>query len=122
MRFWRPAPRTEEQKQLAAALDRLADVTDLVRAEQARYESLLGRYHELVKLVQPPEKPALKPKKADPVLQAIADRAGNNGPLRRQLASYAMAERRKGVADDAIVAVIAGDWHKDDQEDEGVPA
>lgn len=96
-----------------------------LEVERARYDALMDKYDALVRLMQPAEKPTLKPRKADPVLQAISDRAGNNGPLRRQLAKYAMDQRRKQVPDDDIVAVIAGPWHnEDDDEDEsaGVPA
>ena len=89
----------------------------LVRCH-VEHESLLARYHELVKLVQPAPKPELKPRADDQVIHAILARAGSDGRLRTHLGVWALGERRKRVPDEDIIQQIEH-WHSD--EEEGVP-
>ena len=88
----------------------------------ARYDALRAEYAATVKeLTTKPvavsQNVSRETAPADPVLAAIAARAGNSGPTRRLLGAFVARERAKGTPDARIIERIE-DWTiSDDDED-----
>ena len=88
------------------------------QAWSARYDDLLSKYHELKAVGYQAEAPtpikALPKRSADPVAEVIADVAGSNHALRRQLGAFARAQKRDGMTDEDITHKLLN-WDDDDQ-------
>lgn len=91
--------------------------SDLLRAE-ARYADLLGRYHllRLQGFTTPIEAPPVVRAAVDPVLSAIARKAGRNTELRRTMEQQATVDRANKVPDVHILAQIERGRVPDDEE------
>lgn len=88
----------------------------LVAQGQAMWQDLFAKYHALKMAggTEPAPAPkALERKKEDPVAEVIADVAGNNAALRRQLGAYARAEKRKGTPVEDITHALLN-WEPDE--------
>ena len=80
----------------------------------ARYEALLDRYTKLAER-EHPEPPKLPARSRDQVIEAIVQKAGNNGALRAHLGAWAAQQRRDNVPEDTIVEHILV-WASPDEE------
>jgi hypothetical protein len=91
--------------------------TRLVESEEKwalRYEALLSRYTRLAER-EHPEPPKLPARTRDQVIEAIVQKAGNNGALRAHLGAWAAQQRRDNVPEDTIVEHILV-WASPDEE------
>jgi hypothetical protein len=89
----------------------------VARAERAEAESerLRDANATLLDTLLHQKNPApLTARKPDRVLEVIADVAGSNHALRKQLGSYARGQRADGVSEDDIVRGLLH-WGDDDQ-------
>lgn len=100
----------------------LAKHLALLAEQQRRYDLLLEHYHDLraqgASAPTPQSIAPLEKKKADRVSEVIADVAGTNAALRRQLGVYARRARAEQVDDDEIVKTLL---HWPDDDDHGAP-
>ncbi|MCR4339820.1 MAG: hypothetical protein NUW01_08040, partial [Gemmatimonadaceae bacterium] len=98
-------------------ISRASAWTRLVESEgrwAARYEALLDRYTKLAER-EHPEPPKLPARSRDQVIEAIVQKAGNNGALRAHLGAWAAQQRRDNVPEDTIVEHILV-WASPDEE------
>lgn len=95
----------------------LAQHLALMAAERQRYDALLEHYHALKAAGAEPaniQRAPLEKKPTDRVMEVIADIAGSNATLRKQLGAYARRERANKTDDDEIVNTLL---HWTDEDD-----
>ena len=97
----------------------VAELYQHLKESEARYSTLQQQYDTLVRQVIatiPPPKPSSVPAKpGNRIQEVIADVAGNNGALRKQLGKFARDSARGGKTEDEIVRSLMH-WPSEDDE------
>ena len=89
----------------------------MVMDEWKRYDELLDRYHALRlqgQTVTPP-RPDIQPAPPSPVEDAIAERSGSNGALKRHLTRIADQMRAAKKSDEEIITTLTK-WRDPDED------